>query len=170
VLFFVGPETEAAPPSIHVRFFRQSGSAPELTVTSENEPSRPESLAPDFKKYSGFEERRARDEVRSALRGLGGSLKSPSPNSGKCREIPPTFQRAFSNREYASSNPPRSATHSAFQRSSFLTTRKARQMRAFPIAQGLQRRSFALFRPRTLESLQPNPTKLPFSRDSLWRP
>src|SRR5438445_4101335 len=35
--------------------------------------------------------------------------KSPTPISRKNAEIPPTFQRAFLNRECASSNPPRSA-------------------------------------------------------------
>jgi len=44
--------------------------------------------------------------------------------------------------------------------------RKARQMRAFFIADSLQRLVFKLFAPRTPESLQPNPRKLPFSGDS----
>jgi hypothetical protein len=47
--------------------------------------------------------------------------------------------------------------------------RKARQMRAFFIADSLQRLVFKLFAPRTAESLQPNPRKLPFSGDSPWR-
>jgi hypothetical protein len=47
--------------------------------------------------------------------------------------------------------------------------RKARQMRAFLIADSLQRLVFKLFAPRTPESLQPNPRKLPFSGDSPWR-
>jgi hypothetical protein len=48
-------------------------------------------------------------------------------------------------------------------------TRKARQMRAFLIADSPQRLVFKLFAPRTPESLQPNPRKLPFSGDSPWR-
>jgi hypothetical protein len=48
--------------------------------------------------------------------------------------------------------------------------RKARQMRAFLIVDSLQRPVFELFGPRTPESLQANPRKLPFSGDSRWRP
>jgi hypothetical protein len=53
---------------------------------------------------------------------------------------------------------------------SFLSlTRKARQMRAFLIANSLWRPTFELFGPRIPKSLQPNPRKLPFSGDSPWR-
>jgi hypothetical protein len=44
--------------------------------------------------------------------------------------------------------------------------RKARQMRAFLIADSLWRPVFALFGPRIPKSLRPNPRKLPFSGDS----
>jgi hypothetical protein len=46
--------------------------------------------------------------------------------------------------------------------------RKARQMRAFLIANSLWRPTFELFGPRIPKSLQPNPRKLPFSGDSPW--
>jgi hypothetical protein len=42
--------------------------------------------------------------------------------------------------------------------------RKARQMRAFLIANSLQRAVFALFEPRILKSLRPNLIKLPVCR------
>jgi hypothetical protein len=48
--------------------------------------------------------------------------------------------------------------------------RKPRQMRAFLIVDSLKRPTSALFGPRIPKSLQPNPRKLPFSRDSPWRP
>jgi hypothetical protein len=47
--------------------------------------------------------------------------------------------------------------------------RKARQMRAFLIGNGLWRPVFKLFGPGISKSLQPNPRKLPFSGDSPWR-
>jgi hypothetical protein len=47
--------------------------------------------------------------------------------------------------------------------------RKARQMRAFLIADSLQRLVLKLFALRTPENLQPNPRKLPFPGDSPWR-
>src|ERR1700733_5139139 len=65
--------------------------------------------------------------------------------SMKIAEIPPTFQRAFLNRECGSSNPPRSAKHSAFQRISFFSSRKARQWRAFLIVESLRLRHFRTF-------------------------
>jgi hypothetical protein len=47
--------------------------------------------------------------------------------------------------------------------------RKARQMRAFLIANSLWRPMFELFGPNIPKSLQPNSGKLPFSGDSRWR-
>jgi hypothetical protein len=98
------------------------------------------------------------------------SCKSLQPQiSRKSAEIPPTFQRAFLNWECASSNPPRSARHSAFQRIFFFSGRKGRQWRAFLIVESLQLRHFRTFSAKTPESLQPNSIKLPFSGDSPWR-
>jgi hypothetical protein len=51
-----------------------------------------------------------------------------------------------------------------------LWMRKARQMRAFLIANSLWRPMFELFGPNIPKSLQPNSGKPPFSGDSLWRP
>src|ERR1700676_4362550 len=51
-----------------------------------------------------------------------------------------------------------------------LRMRKARQMRAFLIANSLGRPMFELFGPNIPKSLQPNSRKLPFSGDLPWRP
>jgi hypothetical protein len=51
----------------------------------------------------------------------------------------------------------------------YFSSRKARQWRAFLILESLQLRHFRTFSAKTLESLQPNSIKLPFSGDSLWR-
>src|ERR1700733_13161879 len=53
--------------------------------------------------------------------------------SMKIAEIPPTFQRAFLNRECGSSNPPRSARQSGSRRKYPSKERKARFWRAFSI-------------------------------------
>jgi len=52
----------------------------------------------------------------------------------------------------------------------YLWVRKARQTRVLLIANSLQRQTFELFGPRTPKRLRPNPGKLPFSGDLLWRP
>jgi hypothetical protein len=51
-----------------------------------------------------------------------------------------------------------------------LWMRKARQTWAFLIANSLWRPMFELFGPNIPQSLPPNPGKLPFSGDPLWRP
>jgi hypothetical protein len=48
--------------------------------------------------------------------------------------------------------------------------RKARQMRAFLIANGLRRPMIELFGSKIPKSLQPTLRKLPFSGDAPWRP
>jgi hypothetical protein len=53
----------------------------------------------------------------------------------------------------------------SFSKNILFLIRKARQMRAFLVADSLQRHVFELFGPKTPESLQPNPRKLPFSGD-----
>jgi len=95
--------------------------------------------------------------------------KSPTPDFEEKREIPPTSQRAFLNWECASSNPPRSARHSVFERISFYSSRKARQWLAFLLVESLQLRHFRTFLVKPPESLQPSSVKLPFSGDSPWR-
>jgi hypothetical protein len=87
---------------------------------------------------------------------------------GKARNSP-TFQRVFLDRECASSNPPRSARHSAFERISFFSSRKARQWRAFLTVESLLLRHFRTFSAKTPESFQPISIKFPFSGDSPWR-
>ena len=57
--------------------------------------------------------------------------KSPTPNSRKSAEIPPTFQRAFLNRECASSNPPRSARQCGRPRFNLNRSQKSPPMAAF---------------------------------------
>jgi hypothetical protein len=62
---------------------------------------------------------------------------------GKCAEILPTFQRVFFNREYAGSNPPRSARHSGAQLRFLKNAKKGRK-------QGFSRIRYRLQAPNSL--------------------
>jgi hypothetical protein len=88
---------------------------------------------------------RARTPETGAYLGYSAySCKSLQPKkSRKTCEILPTCQRAFLNLECPSSIPPRSATHSCFQRIFF-----SRQMRAFLIHESLKRINYRTFASR----------------------
>jgi hypothetical protein len=63
-------------------------------------------------KYSRFSATRSGDRLRSALCGVGGIRSLLAGIRAEWAEIPSTYQRASSNWECASSNPPRSARQS----------------------------------------------------------
>jgi hypothetical protein len=107
-----------------------------------------------------------RPAVPEGIRGAGSLRRFSGPSvgaspSGKAVDFDSTMRR------FESSRPSQ-----AFRVSEnfLLWMRKARKTRAFLIANSLWRLMFELLGPRIPKSLQPNPTKLPFSGDSPWRP
>src|ERR1700736_475361 len=98
-----------------------------------------------------------------ARRIMPGSKSDAACQCSQIRRAPPRDRVRSGMREFESSH---SSQAVLFLENFLSSMRKARQMRAFLIANSLWRPTFELFGPRIPKNLQPNPRKLPFSGDS----